>query len=257
VAVVLTLGLVVGAATAVFAVVDAVLLTPTAVEDPAALTVAWAADRPRNIRVVEYSYENIADLAGRSRSFTHVAAMGSSTWPAVIAAPGTPARIAECGVTSSFFDTVGARAVLGRALYPEDDAPNAPRVVVLSHALWTSRFGADPSAAGRVIAIDETRFTIVGVMPPRFDFPAGTDVWTPVVPIRAASSAGWRTDALTNVGVLFLVGRRAPGVSVEQDRREIDALSETLAREGRQRSGSSTTVVSFTDFTLGPALRPL
>ena len=253
VAVVLTLGLVVGAATAVFAIVDAVLLTPAAVDNPSALTVAWASDPPRNLSVVEYSFANVADLAERSRSFTHVAAMGSSTWPAVLAAPGTPSRIAECGVTSEFFETVGARPALGRAFQPDDDAPNAPRVVVLSEALWTSRFGADRSAVGSDITINDTRFTVVGVMPRRFDFPTGTDVWTPVAPILAASSVGWRTDALTNVGVLFLVGRRAPGVSVEQARNEIDALSGTLAGEGRPRFGSSTVAVSFADFTLGPA----
>src|SRR6185295_18196249 len=108
--------------------------------------------------------------------------LGSSTWPAVLDRTGESIGVSSAGVSSSFFETLGVVPEIGRGLRPEDDEPGAPRVVVLSHRFWVNRFGGDPRVVGTTIEIRPAH-TVVGVMPEAFDFPRGTDYWTPVVPI--------------------------------------------------------------------------
>src|SRR5687767_3529580 len=202
-AAVVTLALAIGANSAIFSAVYAVVLEPLPIAAPADLVVCWGADRSRNLAVVELSYRNFQDWAAGSRSFTSAAAMGSSNWSAVLEGHGEAARVPYTAVTESFFDTLGARTVLGRTFRPEDDVPNAAGVVVLNHGAWVRRFGANPNIVGTTVRLDDRAHTIVGVMPRGFDFPRGAELWMPVVPGLAASSARWQTDALTNVGVLF------------------------------------------------------
>ncbi|RPH59711.1 MAG: permease, partial [Acidobacteria bacterium] len=153
-AVVLTLALVIGANSAIFSAVHAVLLNPLAIRQPARIVVCWEADPSRNLPVVELSYRNFQDWAAQSRSFLRTAAVASSTWPVVLEARVAPIKLSSAGVSGSFFDTLGVAPALGRALGPEDDRPNAPRVVVLSHGVWVRRFGGDGSVIGRTIQLD-------------------------------------------------------------------------------------------------------
>src|ERR671933_316967 len=101
--------------------------------------------------------------------------MGSSTWPALLDTEKESVALASAAVSVSFFDTLGVIPELGRGFYPDDDLPRAPRVVALSHRIWVSRFGGDPSVIGKPIQL-QTPHTVVGVMPEGFDFPRGTDV---------------------------------------------------------------------------------
>jgi len=142
-AAVLTLALAIGANSAIFSAVHAVLLRPLPIRQPDDLVICWESDRLHNLGVVALSYRNFQDWSANSRSFNQTAAIGSSSWPAVVDGQGESARLSSSGVSVSFFETLGARPELGRTFRPEDDVPKAPRVVVLSHGTWVRRFGGD------------------------------------------------------------------------------------------------------------------
>jgi putative ABC transport system permease protein len=259
VAVVVTLALAIGANSAIFSVVRAVLLRPLPIAAADDLVVCWDADPSRNVAVVELSYRNFQDWAAGNHSFSASAAMGSSNWTMVLDGQGEPARVAYTGVTASFFDTLGARPLLGRTFVPEDDLPNAPPVVVLSHVAWTRRFGANPGIVGTTIRLDARSHTIVGVMPNGFDFPRGAEFWMPVVPGLAASSARWRVDALKDVGVLFVIGRMREGVTPQLASQDLNLLAGRLqaTEPPAQRFGSSVVVTPLLDYLLGPVRKAL
>jgi putative ABC transport system permease protein len=253
-ATVLTLAVALSANSAIFSAVYAVLLKPQAIGAPADLVVCWGADSSRNVPVVELSYRNFQGWAARSQSFSAAAAMGSSNWSMVLEGHGEPARLSYAGVTASFFETLAARPLMGRTFRPEEDVPNAPGVVVLNHAAWVTRFGADPGAVGAAIQLDEKTYIVVGVMPKGFDFPRGAEFWTPVVPILAASSLTWNTDALTDVGVLFVIARLRDGVTPAAAARDLDRLARSAeVNASPARIGSNAVVaVPFLDYLLGP-----
>jgi putative ABC transport system permease protein len=256
-AAVLTLALAIGANSAVFSAVHAVLLKPLPIRQPGDLVICWESDRLHNLGVVELSYRNFQDWSAHSRSFSETAAIGSSTWPAVVDSHDESARLSSSGVSVSFFETLGVSPELGRTFRPEDDVPKAPRVIVLSHGTWMRRFGGDSRAIGSTIQLDEPH-TIVGVMPATFDFPRGTEFWTPVVPILANSAGGWRTDTLQNVGVLFVIGRLRDGVTPRMAAAELDRVAGQLERNGAaHRFGAAVVVTPFTDYLLGPVRHAL
>jgi hypothetical protein len=213
-AVVLTLGAAIGANTANFSAVYGVLLKPLGISDPSKLVVCWDSDPSHNLPVIEVSYRQFEAWAAHLRH-TDADAIGSPSWPDVLDDHGTLTRLASTGVSRSFFETFGVRPLLGRTFQAADDLPGAPKVVVISHGLWTRMFGANPAIVGATIKLDQPSTTVVGVMPDGFDFPRGTDLWSPVVPILADAGAGWRTDALEKVGVLFVVGRLRDGGSLK------------------------------------------
>jgi len=203
-AVISTLALTIGTTTAVFSAVYAILLKPLPITRPDALVICWERAPERNLSVVEVSYRAFDEWRLHSRSFATAAAVGSSTWPGWFLERGERARVATAGVSASFFETLGATPALGRAFATADDVPNAALVTIMSHAVWTMRFGGDPSIVGRRIEMDGER-TVVGVMPQDFDYPRGTDFWIPVVPVLSGA-AGDKAANLRDVGVLFVVG---------------------------------------------------
>jgi putative ABC transport system permease protein len=254
-AAVATFALTIGPTSALFSVVHTVLLNPLPIAEPEQLVVVWEQGAAADQGVGELSYRNFRDWTDTMRGFSHAAAMGSSNWSGVLDGRGEPMRLPYTAVTASFFDTLGARPLLGRVFRPDDDVPHAPRVVVLNHGTWVRRFGADPGVVGRSIRFDDRPHTIVGVMPRGFDFPRGAELWTPVVPILATASETWKTDALTDVGVLFAVGRLREGVTPEQARQELGVLAGSFESETAPRFGAAVVVTPFLDFLLGP-VRP-
>jgi putative ABC transport system permease protein len=252
-AVVLTLAVATGANTAIVAAVYGVLLKPTPIRDPQALVMAWDSDPQRSLPVIEISYRQFEDWTARSRSFASAAAIGSTTWRDVIDEKGTATRVSLAGVSSGFFDTLGVTPLLGRGFHAGDDAPGAPKTVILSHGLWTRLFGADPAVVGRTIRMEEP-CVVVGVMPEGLDFPRGTEVWRPVVPILVSSGTQWNTDALDRVGVLFVVARLRPGV----DRlAAADEVQRAAAAGASRRYGTSVVLISFAEHFFGPVRKAL
>ncbi len=162
-----------GANTAVFSVVRGVLLRPLPFSEPGRL-VALGSE-------FFISNEDVSYWREQARSFESIAAMSPGWMMGLVADGGEPLKVTGGRVSDNLFRTLGASAALGRTIEPGDSVPGQPRVVVVSHALWRTRFGADPRAIGRGVQLDQEAYTIVGVMPPGFEvFGPGTDLWAPL-----------------------------------------------------------------------------
>ncbi len=211
------LALGIGASTAVFSVVDAVLLRPLPFQDPDRLVLYWQSIPEASASFVEVSYPHYRLLRQHGQSFSALAAMPAVNSGFMIGG-AEPVRVEGRIVTGNFFDVLGAHAARGRTFTEDEDRVGAPRVVVVSHGLWQRHFGGDASLVGRTIEVDRTAMTVVGIMPPEFGYPRGADLWTPLVPVIP------EIVDKTNVGWAILVGRLAPGVSRERAGVELDTL---------------------------------
>jgi len=212
-----------------FSVVNAVLLrlpfgTPERL-------VRFEAFDPAHQIPLEVSYIEIGEWRHANRTFDDMAGIGSTAWSYVLEGPegsmgDLPQSIRSVVVSGNFFDVIGSRALLGRTLRPQDDTPGADRVAVLSHDLWRSRFGADPSAIGRAIRLSGSMFTIVGVMPPMYQYPTGTDLWTPIAPELAELGRRQKQDLLgaRSFGVLHGIGRLKSGTSAADGQTDLSGL---------------------------------
>jgi putative ABC transport system permease protein len=182
--VILTLALGIGATTAVFSVVDGVLLRPLAFHEPERLVRLASYPTDGNTEKVggpAFSYPDFNDFRSQSRSFEHVAAVRG--WQVTLTAPGTqPARIRTAYVTPSLFPTLGVRPILGRAFLPADAQPGAPPLVLLGHDIWQQRYGASPDVLGTRIVLDGTPTTVIGVLPPDVRLTADRQIWQPLIP---------------------------------------------------------------------------
>ena len=249
---VLTFALAIGANSAIFSAVNVILLRPLPVASPGRLAVVWQTGTNDN-RVIELTYRHRREWAEAGKTFTSAAIIGSHNWNAILFGRGEPTRIWFNGVSGDFFDVLGVRPILGRALRPEDDVPNAHDVAVLSHATWVRRFGADPKVIGTTMTLDAGPVEIVGVMPPGFDIPSGAEFWIPAVP-AITNVTPPSTSNLDTVGVSYIVGRLRPGLDMDGARIELDAIEARLDREhpGRMKWGDRTVVTPLPDFVFGP-----
>ena len=182
----------IGACTAMFSIVQAVLLRPFAVNAPDRVVMIWGGNT-RHQAVGELTYLADRDLRAIG-SFEKVALVSSVNWWGTISlAGGEPLGMPVSVVSATFFDVLGARPLLGRTFRAEDDSRSAPPVLILSHAIWTQQFGRDPNVIGRTVMVREEApaepFEIVGVMPEEFFFPRGAKYWTPAAPRLARNRA--------------------------------------------------------------------
>jgi predicted permease len=220
---VLCLALAIGANTAIFTVVDAVLLRPLPFPEPERLVGVWerARRRPEGFNVVAPA--NFLDWQRQSRA---VATMGA-IWERRLAVTGLgeAVEVPAQSVSASLFPTLGVSPVLGRTFTREEDAPNGPAAVVLSHGFWRSRLGGDRNAVGRTIVVDGEPRRVVGVMPAGFGVPGGAaaELWLPIAFDPA-------TDYRVEGGrYLRVVGRLAPGATIESAAAELRAIARRLA----------------------------
>ena len=160
-----TLALGIGANTAIFSVVNAVLLRPLPYASPERLVMIG--DRGPDGAAGNVGYTTFLDWRDRSHAFEEMALIRS--WSPTLIADGSPERIGGMRVSANFFHTLGVRPAIGRDFRADEDTPNGWRVVMLSDGLWRRRFNGDPSAIGRVISMNDLQFTIIGVMPPAFE----------------------------------------------------------------------------------------
>jgi len=218
----LVLALGIGSATALFGVVDAVLLEPLPYPHPERLVRVWPA---RGAERTAFSYPELEDWRNRSTSMVGLGLY--STLPAdyVYLGGERPTELATEWVGQDFFRVLGVPPAAGRTLLPEDEADHR-MVAVISWGLWQRLFGGDPSVVGRTLEIDYRTFEIVGVMPQGFTFPVDTqvDLWVPITVVP-------QDDIPTeNRGVRFLgaIGRLAPEASVETARQELSGIARSL-----------------------------
>jgi putative ABC transport system permease protein len=254
-AAIVTLALAIGASTAIFSAVYAVLLKPMPIREPQQLAIGWGTSAALNMRVIELSYLDIQDIAEATAHVGRVAAVGSSAWTDVLEGDGggEPLKVANVGVSGTFFDVLGAAPGLGRTIGPDDDRTNSARVVVLSHALWSTRFGADPNIIGRSVRFDNQPHEVIGVMPASFDYPRGTQAWIAVAPILGAVPlVEGRVAPMRGVGVLFMVARLNAGVAANTAAAEwTRANAQVRASSIGPKYGIAAT--PFLDYHVGPA----
>src|SRR5262249_16742147 len=196
---ILTLALGIGVNSAIFSVVDAVLIHPFPFTDQNRLMVAWKNDQAANNSFLELSYPEFQEWKEQNHVFDQVAVMPTTAYGYgfTLLGNGDPAQIESTRVSANFFDLLGVKPEIGRIFLPEEDDPNSDRVVVLSNSLWKQRFGGDTGIIGKSLNLSGRGFTVIGVMPREFDFPHGVDIWTPI-----ASSAGNKA-VLTNPNSIF------------------------------------------------------
>ncbi len=223
-----TLALGVGAATAVFTVVDGVLLRPLPYADPSRLAMIWLTSAQNGLSdELPLSGGFYADAAVAStQSFSSIAAFRS--WPYTLTGAGEPEQISGARVAPALFKILGVHPAMGRDFAETDADSGAVPVAILGHALWQRRFGGDPAILGRSIDLGGQPFTIIGVMPPGFAFPRGaelpkglqfglrSEVWTPLQ-ITAADKVSYGT---LNISA---IGRLRPGVTLAQAQGQLSA----------------------------------
>ena len=256
-AAVTTLALAIGAATAIFSVVYAVLLKPMAIRDPGQLVIGWGTSAALNMRVIELSYLDIQDVGAATMRIGNVAAMGASAWTAVLDGEGDSRKLSTVGVSGNFFDVLGAVPQLGRVLRPDDDRTSSAPVAVISHGLWIRQFGGDPNIIGRRVQLDDQPHDVIGVMPAAFDFPRGAEIWRAVAPIIGDPVPGGNPNPMRNVGVLFMIGRLQPGATPQQARAEWSRVHAQVlaatAPPGVPPQSFDIAVTPFLDYHVGPA----
>ncbi|MCY1018793.1 ABC transporter permease [Pyxidicoccus sp. MSG2] len=220
-----TLALGIGANVAIFSVVHAVLLRPLPMRDDARLVRLYTVGRQGPGPT---SPLDLRDVREQARAFEGVVGLASAA--VTLGADGpesSPEKIQTGLVSAEFFQVLGAGVQLGRGLQAGDDAPGAPQVAVLSHGLWQRRFGGSPSVLGRSLDLGGPQpWTVVGVAAPGFDFPARSELWTPLqwdasMVKSEARGAHW----------LEVYGRLAPGVSLEEARTEVSGIARRLAEQ--------------------------
>ena len=226
--VVATLALGIGANTAIFSVVYAVLLKPLPYANPDQLVGIFEAKPQEGIPMAGCSYSNLAEWREQTKTFSELA--GTSEHDLTLTGRGDPSVVRTVSVTPEMFALLGTQPLLGRGFRPEEGKEGAAPVVVLSENLWRSRFAADPKIIGSAISLDKRSFTVVGVMRSDFRFPILTEseaVWIPV--IQDPLFGPW--TKLRGVHLLRVVGRLKPGVSMAQAQAEMDAIQLQVARE--------------------------
>ena len=239
-------------AAAMSTLVRGVLLRPMPVRDQARLVVAWTALPGSGFTHHPFLGDAIETVAAASRLFEAVGGVDANgVGREVLVDGGSAEPVNGALVSGRFFDVLGAGAALGRTLRPADDLDGAEPVAVISHGLWQRRFGGAPDAVGRRVTLADRRFTIVGVMPPDVDFPAGVELWraTRSVPRTAPFADAVRDE-------IDLVGRLRAGVTLDQARAELTALTRRLeeADPGRTR-GLVPVVERFEDVVVGAGAR--
>lgn len=250
---VIALALGIGANSAIFSVINAVLLRPLPYKAPEQLVWIWETNPTSDIKQEPASPPNFADWKSQNQSFDSMTAYATST--PILAGGGEPERIPGVAVTEGFFSVLGVDAMLGRTFLPEEDKQGNHRVAILSHALWQRRFGADPNIVDQTITLNGNPYVVVGVMPPAFQTVRTADglsaqIWTPL-PLNYAQAAR-RGDFLS------VIARLKPSVSIEQARSEMASITHGLEEQYPQtNTGWGVTIIPLHEKFVGdvrPAL---
>ncbi len=257
-AVIVALALGIGANTAIFSVVNAVLLRALPYENAGRLLVIYSGGAQDTEVDAPLSYPDFVDYKNEAQTLEHVAAY-SKSGTFISAGGDEPERVWGAEVSAELFPLLGVRPALGRFFTAEEDQPGKPSVVVLSHGLWQRRFGSDPRIIGREIKMGLTgrSYTVVGVTPPGFEFPIsaeGADYYRPFTVITARNDP----SVLSNRGTRFMpvVASLKPDVALEQAAAELDTITNRLAAQYPEvNAGRRTRLVSMHEDLVGD-IRP-
>jgi putative ABC transport system permease protein len=223
---ILTIAVGVGASSAIFSIVNAVLLRPLPFPSAHQLLLVSGADRKTKQLFGDATPANFLDWRARNHSFSAMAAMRSARL--TLSSGDHPERLAGAMVSANYFDVLDVKPTLGRAFRQSDEGPGAPRVVVLADGLWRQRFGGRTDAIGRSILINEEPYTIVGVMPPGIDYPEKTQAWVPPhwrVPDDPGIPVTADPSAQRGHGYFQVLARLKPDVSFVRAQADMDAVA--------------------------------
>ena len=220
--VVLSLGLAIGANTAVFSVVNAFLLRPLPLRDIGRLVRGFevTSKEGEEVQSRNPSYDGYLQWVRYNTVFTEVGAALSRSIS--LTGQGDAERLPGVGITASFLDVLGVHPLLGRNFTAAEDQHGAGHVVILGHSLWARRFGSDPGVIGKAITLNGEPHTVVGVMRPKFRYPYDADLWVPLAEQSDPAHPNWS---------FYVVGRLKPGISLEQAQRQMASLVKRLAVE--------------------------
>ncbi len=239
---VVTLALGIGANTAIFSVVNAVMLKPLPYPDPGRLVMLWPDNPSLNLGIHELppTPSDLVDWRTQAHSFEQVAGMRPRT--ADISDQGDPERVGGVQVTANFFPLLGVAPLLGRAFTAEEEQPGNSKVAIISYGLWQRKFGGVKDVLGRSVTVNRERYQVVGIMPPGFTFPHGTEmpsaygllprteIWRPF----AENADYWRKDDSRD---FIAMGRLKSNASLAQAQAELSAIA---AREAKDRPATHT-----------------
>src|SRR5262245_61524864 len=214
----ITLALGVGANTAIFGVVNAVMLRPLSFSNPGQLVRIWESNVERGFPTFATSHPNFLDWRTQAKSFQAMAAMSNIglTWTS----DGEAEVLLGMGVTATFLPTLQVTPILGRNFLDEEDRPRGnTRVVILGHGFWQRAFGGDPGAIGKTMTLNAQPYTIVGVLPASFRWRGTTDILAPLAPDPARNRGDHR---------LSVIARLADGVSIRQATSELEAMTSRM-----------------------------
>ena len=256
---VLTLALGIGANTAIFSVVHAVLLRPLPIKEPDRVMTFWHSAPAKGLRHMDLNDAMFAYYHSRTRTFESLAAFETGEFS--LTGGGEPESVPGGVVTYDYFNVLGREPLHGRTFTAQEDTPGNNHVVLLSYGLWQRRFGGNTNIVGQSINIDNEPATVVGIMPADFDFPD---------PAERASTSGhvqlWVPKGLDPQDAssynLLAVGRLKPGVTGDDAKKEIDALYQAFAKEtgaklGDVEAGVTTELLPMQRHIVGEVRRPL
>ncbi|HYJ07245.1 MAG TPA: ABC transporter permease [Chthoniobacterales bacterium] len=222
---VIALGLGIGANTAIFSLVNGVLLRPLPFPDAERIIFFEGNNPSSGITESNISFLDFTDWSQQTDLFASTAAYWTGN--ANLGADGAePERVPRAGVTTGFFSVLGVQPVLGRTFLPEEDKPEAITVAIISHGLWKRRFGSDPAIVGKEVQISSRPITVVGVMPPGFEYPEQTQIWV--------TSAVNISDEPRDNRAWSAIGRLNPGIDLKQAQTRISAINAQLAKQSHE-----------------------
>ena len=249
----LTIALGIGATTAIFSVVNAVLLRPLPYPDADRIVQVWMDNRRSKLHEDIHSYPNFADLRDQNRVFSQMAAYFTSGYNITggcQASDCEPQRVTALFSTPELFGVLGIAPTLGRAFTTEEDAPGRDGVVVLSHGLWTRLFASDRTIIGRTVRLNGRERTVIGVLPAGFAFPTrDTDVWVPLAvedDDKQSRGAFW----------LYAIARLKPGIPFERAVSDLTGIASRLEQQyPAPNTGYGVYLVPLNEQVVGRTLR--
>jgi putative ABC transport system permease protein len=243
----LTLALSIGATTAIFSVVNGIVLRPLPFPESDRLVLLFEKNVERGWMTFSVAPANFVDWARGARTFESMVAMTYSS--AALTSDQGAEQVPATFATAELFRVLKGTPALGRTFVAGDDAPGAAPVAVIGHGLWQRRFGSDPATVGRVVTINDLPVTIVGIMKPGFgEGRPDTDLWLPLTIDRQRAERGGRS--------LSVVGRLAEGATLDRARTELDRLASELAREyPAENGGWGTTLIPLEEVAVSSGVK--
>ena len=248
VAAILTLALGIGANTAIFSVVNTVLLRPLPYKDADRLVMVRSYNRSRGFNADLVSPLDFADWRSQNHVFERMAASTDAMY--TLTGVWEPVPIIAYQFSADYFPVLGVAPLLGRTFLPEEEQAGKDHVVVLSHSLWQRRFGGDRGLVGKTVTLNGTSYTVIGIMPPGVQYPGNTELWTPLTALpEAANDRAYR--------YLRVIARLKPGVTIPAAQTEMNTIASRLALEypKTNKDEDATSIISLPQMITGD-IRP-